>query len=124
MTVPVKPIGVDARSSRLARRAATLSLPVVQTERPDPISFGSGEASPAVLPDMRQAADRALTRYRSETLQYAPPMGLPAMREWLCGYLLETVLRRPQTKSLLSMVRNMVSISFVGHCSMRVMRWS
>ena len=89
MTVPVKPIGVDARSSRLARRAATLSLPVVQTERPDPISFGSGEASPAVLPDMRQAADRALTRYRSETLQYAPPMGLPAMREWLCGYLLE-----------------------------------
>ena len=42
-----------------------------------------------MLPDMTEAAEIALTRYRSETLQYAPPMGLPALREWLCGYLLE-----------------------------------
>ena len=62
---------------------------MVETLPHDLISFGSGEASPAVLPDMTEAAEIALTRYRSETLQYAPPMGLPGLREWLCGYLLE-----------------------------------
>ena len=83
-----EPTSVDATLNRLARRAAALP-PVAPAQPPELISFGSGEASPAVLPDMTQAAEIALTRYRSETLQYAPPMGLPALREWLCGYLLE-----------------------------------
>ena len=78
----------DAKLARLARRATELA-PATQDQPPELISFGSGEASPTVLPDMTQAAEIALSRYRSETLQYAPAMGLPALREWLCGYLLE-----------------------------------
>ena len=93
MPPPVEPTSVDAKLDRLARRAAALSPPMAQVGMQDLISFGSGEASPAVLPDMTEAAEIALTRYRSETLQYAPPMGLPALREWLCGYLLEEGVR-------------------------------
>ena len=74
---------------RLARRAAALSPPMAEAQGPELISFGSGDASPAVLPDMTESAAIALSRYRSETLQYGPRMGLLALREWLCEYLRE-----------------------------------
>jgi 2-aminoadipate transaminase len=44
------------------------------------IAFDSGHAFPGVLPDLTAEAERALTRYRAETLQYAPRPGLPELR--------------------------------------------
>ena len=89
MTPPGEPTHADAMLDRLARRAVALSPPMAEAELHELISFGSGDASPAVLPDMTESAAIALSRYRSETLQYGPRMGLPALREWLCGYLRE-----------------------------------
>jgi len=71
----------------LANRAArlTTAMPAHTSERA--ISFDSGHACPAVLPDLTQEADRALTEYRSETLQYAPRPGLPELRAWIAEYM-------------------------------------
>ena len=79
----------NAMADRLARRAVPLSPPADEAESNDVISFGSGDASPTVFPDMTEAATIALSRYRSETLQYGPRMGLPAMREWICEHIRE-----------------------------------
>src|SRR5688500_14673409 len=38
------------------------------------------------MPDLTAAADRALSYYRAETLQYGPRMGLPDLRAWLAEY--------------------------------------
>jgi 2-aminoadipate transaminase len=70
-----------------ARRAALLpaAMPAAAPDRN--ISFDSGHAFPGVLPDLTAEADRALSRYRPETLQYAPRPGLPELREWIAGYM-------------------------------------
>ncbi|HYU80023.1 MAG TPA: PLP-dependent aminotransferase family protein [Vicinamibacterales bacterium] len=73
-------------SNTLARRAARLSAIMPESEHGG-IIFGSGDAFPGVLPDLTAAADVALTKYRSETLQYAPRPGLPELREWIAGYM-------------------------------------
>jgi 2-aminoadipate transaminase len=39
------------------------------------------------MPDLTGEAEIALRRYRSETLQYAPLLGLAPLREWICNYL-------------------------------------
>ena len=85
----------DAIADRLAGRAAPLSPRIAPfaaselngEELRDSISFGGGDASPDVLPDMTEEAAVALSRYRSETLAYAPRMGLPAMREWISDHI-------------------------------------
>jgi 2-aminoadipate transaminase len=41
------------------------------------------------MPDFTAEAALALTRYRSETLQYAPRLGLLDLREWICEFLAE-----------------------------------
>ena len=53
----------------------------------DRISFDSGHAFPGVLPDLTREGEAALTRHKSETLQYAPRAGLPELREWITQYL-------------------------------------
>lgn len=58
-----------------------------QSESATAIPFDSGHAFPGILPDLTQAAERALTQYRTETLQYADRPGLREMREWVAGYL-------------------------------------
>jgi 2-aminoadipate transaminase len=70
-----------------ARRAAGLLAAAPASEPADMISFGSGDAFPDILPDMVDAATLALTRYRTETLQYAPRAGLRELREWLAEHL-------------------------------------
>lgn len=70
----------------LARRAPARPLGAVPT-RPDSIAFDSGHAFPGVLPDLTAEATRALTEFRSETLQYAPRPGLTPLREWIAEYL-------------------------------------
>ena len=43
------------------------------------ISFGSGDAYPESLPDLGEFAQVAASRFRTETLQYAPRPGLPEL---------------------------------------------
>jgi 2-aminoadipate transaminase len=69
-----------------ARRAAELAAPS-HPDTGDAISFDSGYAFPGIFPDLTAASERALTGYRGETLQYGPPFGLPALREWISAYL-------------------------------------
>ncbi|HEX6809909.1 MAG TPA: PLP-dependent aminotransferase family protein, partial [Gemmatimonadaceae bacterium] len=39
------------------------------------------------LPDLTREAGDALSRFRAETLQYAPRPGLPELREWIAGHM-------------------------------------
>lgn len=70
-----------------ARRAAPLSAALPATAAPGSIAFDSGHASPLVLPDLTREAANALSRYRSETLQYAPRAGLPELRSWIAEHM-------------------------------------
>ena len=72
-------------STHLARRAA--SLPPIASNRGEGIPFDSGHGFADVFPDMALAAEVALTRFRSETLQYGERLGLRALRNWIAGYL-------------------------------------
>jgi 2-aminoadipate transaminase len=69
----------------LARRATRLPGPI-HPDSGDVISFDSGYAFPGIFPDLTDAAARALTKYRSESLQYGTPFGMLAMREWIAHY--------------------------------------
>ncbi len=53
------------------------------------LSLNSGYAFPGIFPDLTEAANRALTTYRSESLQYGRPFGLPPLREWIAEYMKE-----------------------------------
>jgi 2-aminoadipate transaminase len=46
----------------------------------------SGHAYPAILPDLTAEAERVLTTYRSQALQYGPKQGIPELREWITSY--------------------------------------
>jgi 2-aminoadipate transaminase len=70
----------------LARRAARLPGALPDDPPETTITFESGHAFPAVMPDLTAAAERALTLYRAETLQYGPRMGLPELRSWIAEY--------------------------------------
>ena len=70
----------------LARRAARLLEPP-HADVQDEISLDSGYAFPETLPDLQAAAERALGVYRSESLQYGPRFGLPAMRDWIAAHV-------------------------------------
>jgi 2-aminoadipate transaminase len=73
-------------ATNLARRAMRLPSPI-HPEGGNAISFDSGYAFPGIFPDLSTAAIRALTVYRSESLQYGSPFGMGAMREWIAGYM-------------------------------------
>jgi 2-aminoadipate transaminase len=90
------------QSVSFARRATHLSSAMPAHAPPDRISFDSGHAFPGVLPDLTHEGEAALTRYRSETLQYAPRAGLPALREWIAGYLAADGARVPADSVLVT----------------------
>jgi 2-aminoadipate transaminase len=69
-----------------ARRAERLA-PTLPPAAAGAIGFDSGHAFPGVLPDLTREAEVALSRYRSETLQYGPRAGLPELRSWIAGYM-------------------------------------
>ena len=71
----------------LARRASQLSSVMPAPNPDDKIAFDSGHAFPGVLPDLASEAAQALSRFRAETLQYAPRPGLPELREWIAGHM-------------------------------------
>jgi 2-aminoadipate transaminase len=75
------------QSLSFARRAVHLSSLMPAPAPGDRISFDSGHAFPGVLPDLTREGEAALSRHRSETLQYAPRAGLPELREWIAQYL-------------------------------------
>ena len=66
-----------------ARRAERLAPTLPASVPAGTIGFDSGHAFPGVLPDLTREAEVALTRYRAETLQYAPRPGLPDLYELL-----------------------------------------
>lgn len=70
-----------------ARRAERLAPTLPASVPAGAIGFDSGHAFPGVLPDLTREAEVALTRYRAETLQYAPRAGLPDLRAWIAGYM-------------------------------------
>ncbi|MGH7682922.1 MAG: PLP-dependent aminotransferase family protein [Vulcanimicrobiaceae bacterium] len=59
----------------------------------DAISFGAGDADPAMLPDISDIAADVLKKYRTEVLQYAARKGLPEMREWVAAEARKSGLR-------------------------------
>jgi len=64
----------------LARRAANLASTLPAAAPASNLHFDSGHAANSVLPDLTAEAERALTTYRAEALQYAPRPGLPELR--------------------------------------------
>src|SRR3989442_13758073 len=74
-------------SVSFARRAAHLPTALPAPAATHTIAFDSGQAFPGVLPDLTRESESALTRHRSETLQYAPRAGLPDLRRWIAPYL-------------------------------------
>jgi 2-aminoadipate transaminase len=70
----------------LARRAQRLARPL-HGEGGEAISLDSGYAFPAIFPDLTRAAERALTTFRSQSLQYGTPFGLGEMRQWIAEYI-------------------------------------
>ena len=80
-TMPERPTGL-----RYAARAARIE-PSGKGHPAGAIMFGSGDAYPESLPNLEDLARIAATRYRSETMQYAPRFGLDDLREWIVGYL-------------------------------------
>lgn len=68
------------RSNQLSRRATALAASLPPGAPASNLALDSGHASSAVLPDLTAEAERALTVYRSETLQYAPRPGLADLR--------------------------------------------
>jgi 2-aminoadipate transaminase len=69
----------------LARRAARLSPTMPASGHEHAIPFDSGHGFPALFPDLTAAAEKALTTYRHETLQYGIRPGLLDLREWIAG---------------------------------------
>ncbi|MGH7736343.1 MAG: PLP-dependent aminotransferase family protein [Candidatus Tyrphobacter sp.] len=71
---------------------ASRALHLVEAPHPDSsdaISLDSGYGFADIFPDLTAAAQRALTTYRGESLQYGKPFGLLALREWISRYLAE-----------------------------------
>jgi 2-aminoadipate transaminase len=78
---------IEAIQPAFARRAARLSAAAPSAGSHESIPFDSGHAYPGLLPDLTAAAQLALTKYRSETLQYGVRPGLPEMREFIAAYM-------------------------------------
>jgi 2-aminoadipate transaminase len=68
------------RSDMLSRRATPLASTLPAAPPASNLAFDSGHAANSVLPDLTAEAERALSTYRAETLQYAPRPGLPELR--------------------------------------------
>ena len=74
-------------SVSLARRASSLAPALPPSPPAGAIAFDSGHACAGVLPDLVREGHVALSRYRTETLQYAPRAGLPELRAWIADYM-------------------------------------
>jgi 2-aminoadipate transaminase len=78
---------------RYARRAAQVPGSAAPSEPDGVIAFASGDAYPEGLPDMGDLAQVAASAFRTETLQYAPRLGLGELREWIASYLADDGVR-------------------------------
>lgn len=73
------------KQASLAHRAARLAPTMPASSHDHVIGFDSGHGFPGLFPDLTAAAEKALTTYRHETLQYGTRPGLPELREWIAG---------------------------------------
>lgn len=92
LTLPGLPDGDVGRQLGLELMLASRALRLGESSHPEPgnaISLDSGYAFPGIFPDLRTAAERALTTHCGESLQYGRPLGLPPLREWIAGFLKE-----------------------------------
>jgi 2-aminoadipate transaminase len=87
MTKSIDAAPVGQAALRYAARASRVPPSGAGHDKPGVIMFGSGDAYPESLPDMSEFAQRAAVRYRTETLQYAPRLGLPELREWIARHV-------------------------------------
>ena len=75
------------RTDSLSRRAAPLAASLPAAAPASNLAFDSGHAANSVLPDLTAEAERALTVYRTETLQYAPRPGLADLRARIVDHM-------------------------------------
>ena len=75
------------QATTLSRRAAGLASSLPAGAPATNLAFDSGHACNEVLPDLTAEAQRALTVFRAETLQYAPRPGLPELRSRIVEYM-------------------------------------
>jgi len=75
------------RTDSLSRRAIPLAASLPAGAPASNLAFDSGHAANAVLPDLTAEAERALTVYRAETLQYAPRPGLADLRARIVDHM-------------------------------------
>lgn len=82
----------DAFSSRLAGRTRTLTSSAIReilkvATRPDITSFAGGLPAPDLFPvaELAAAAERALSREPTRSLQYGPTDGMPELRSWIAA---------------------------------------
>lgn len=71
----------------LARRASQLSPTLPPAAPAINLAFDSGHARNILLPDLTAEAERALSTFRTETLQYAPRPGLPELRAGIVDHM-------------------------------------
>jgi 2-aminoadipate transaminase len=75
------------RTDSLSRRAAPLASALPAAAPASNLAFDSGHAANSVLPDLTAEAERALTVFRTETLQYAPRPGLADLRARIVDHM-------------------------------------
>lgn len=82
----------DAFSSRLAGRTRTLTSSAIReilkvATRPDITSFAGGLPAPDLFPvaELAAAAERALSREPTRSLQYGPTDGMSELRSWIAA---------------------------------------
>jgi 2-aminoadipate transaminase len=85
-------VGTTTEHVALARRAARLATTRPAPDPADVISLGSGHGFPGAFPDLTEMAQKALTTFRPETLQYGLALGMPEMRSWIAAYMKENGL--------------------------------
>ncbi len=72
---------------RYAKRASVVPAAAAIETPPGLIAFGSGDAYPEGLPDLGEIARAAASRFRVETLQYSPRLGLGELRDWIASHV-------------------------------------
>ena len=92
-------MGQQQKTSALSRRGLETN-PVFAPHPEDCISFGAGDAYPELMPDFTAAATVALNKYRAETLQYAPRLGLLPFREWIIELLVSEGIKISPTEMI------------------------
>src|SRR5215469_18427323 len=88
----------DSSAFRFAARMSGLKASAIReilkvTEMPDVISFAGGLPAPELFPveQFARACQEVLAEDGPAALQYSVTEGYPPLRQWVSGYLLDTI---------------------------------